>query len=124
MRPRNILILIIVCCNLIIFCASMSYDTQLRGQTINNASIHSGPGMDHKVIDTISEGTHLILLDSKNDWYKVEIPNGKSGWVFKSWIRPVKFEEVVIITDKARIRKGPGNDYKAFAVLEKVRNLK
>ncbi|MEJ7558286.1 MAG: SH3 domain-containing protein [Pedobacter sp.] len=44
-------------------------------------NVKSAPDAKQKTLMLIHEGTKLRIIDSKNDWLKVELPNGTIGWV-------------------------------------------
>lgn len=54
--------------------------------TATTLNIRSGARADRDVVTTVSKGTHLILLSSLGDWYKVKLSNGTIGWAAKSYI--------------------------------------
>jgi len=121
MQPRKLLLLLFICCNLFLYCATMGYNAQQsrRGQTKNTANIRSGPGMDYKTVTTLQGGADILILETKSDWHRVKTSDGKTGWVIRSLIDEQQLEQIVITTDKAALRKGPGENYKKFVILIK-----
>ena len=47
------------------------------------ANIRSGPGTEYRIVDSVSKGTQLIILEEKESWYNVRLPDGREGWVYK-----------------------------------------
>jgi len=103
---------------LFIQCATTTIEIPQRIRTVGEVNIRSGPGLEFKIVTTVPEGTSLILLETQNDWHKVKIPNGKSGWIFKGMSKTVDSAKIVIM-NQAYVHRGPGDGYKTFAVLTK-----
>tara|TARA_B100001027_G_scaffold14982_1_gene9017 strand:- start:40 stop:174 length:135 start_codon:yes stop_codon:yes gene_type:complete len=40
---------------------------------------------------TIHEGTKVVIVEEVEDWVKVKLVNGNSGWVLKSNLYPIIF---------------------------------
>ncbi|MFZ5519475.1 MAG: SH3 domain-containing protein [Candidatus Zhuqueibacterota bacterium] len=91
---------------------SISADTELR----------NGPGPDYDRITTVKAGTQVFLMESENDWHKVRLADGTMGWIFKGITKTSTAEKVVVLQD-ARIRRGPGEEYSAFAIVKKGKTL-
>jgi curli biogenesis system outer membrane secretion channel CsgG len=50
---------------------------------VTTANIRSGPGTEYGVISSVRQGEKLTVLGEKEDWYNVELPDGKKGWIYK-----------------------------------------
>ena len=46
-----------------------------------NTQLHKTPVTASKAIDSIQAGTKVKLTDKDADWVKIELPNGKTGWI-------------------------------------------
>lgn len=46
--------------------------------------VHTGPSNEDATIYEVPEGTQVIIRDTSNGWYKIEDPNGKTGWMSSS----------------------------------------
>ena len=93
-----------------------------RIKVTTESNIHSGPGQGYKVIATVKAGSEMILLESENDWHRVRLSDGRTGWIFRGVTRTIGPEKIVMIED-ARIRRGPGEEYRAFAIVKKGKTL-
>lgn len=51
----------------------------------DDARLRTGPGTEHAVSGYASKDDSYTLLESADNWYKVEFGNGKTGWV-ASWL--------------------------------------
>lgn len=47
----------------------------------NSVRIRSGPGTDHQMIGSTSQGKSFQLLDTKGDWHQISLSNGNTGWI-------------------------------------------
>ena len=52
---------------------------------VNNAPTHSGDELFE-----LHEGTKVIVLDAVDDWKKIKLADGKTGWIMASDIRELK----------------------------------
>jgi curli biogenesis system outer membrane secretion channel CsgG len=48
------------------------------------ANLRDAPGIQGKVIGTLSEGTKLGINGEEKDWYQIQTEDGKVGWISKS----------------------------------------
>jgi len=87
-----------------------------------NTPVRAGPGSNYDVITNVKAGSELFLLESRNDWHRVELPNGKTGWIYRGITHSVAREKIVTIRD-AKVRRGPGEEYNAFALVRKGKTL-
>jgi|SRR5690554_1094789 len=55
-----------------------------------SVAVKSEPNTNSSNAALIHEGTKVYVLESLDDYYKVELPNGKSGWLLKKSIRTLK----------------------------------
>jgi N-acetylmuramoyl-L-alanine amidase len=51
----------------------------------NVVNIRQWNSLEAGVIDQVSSGNVLTVLDAQGDWYHVRLPNGKTGWIAK-WL--------------------------------------
>jgi SH3 domain protein len=50
-------------------------------------NIRSGPGTQYRIIRMINSGQKLELLETQENWSKVQLPGGVEGWVFTSYLQ-------------------------------------
>ncbi|MBC8180109.1 SH3 domain-containing protein [candidate division KSB1 bacterium] len=103
-------------------CAPAFIDQPERIYIKTNTPVRAGPGINYDVITHVKAGIELFLLESKNDWHRVELPNGKTGWIYRGITHSVAREKIVTIRD-AKVHRGPGEEYGAFALVKKGRTL-
>ncbi len=68
----------------------VSFGYLLTAQTleiIGNGNLRTGPGTTNDVIGKVTIGTKVTQIEFSNDWYKVELPNKSSGWVYKTLVK-------------------------------------
>lgn len=56
----------------------------VEGDLVN---IRSGPGISHDILTQVSRGTRLPALDRNADWYQVQLPGGKMGWIVSWYVK-------------------------------------
>ncbi len=49
--------------------------------------LRSGAGTDSQVLGTLSNNSDVEILGEENGWYKVKLPNGKTGYVSSDYIK-------------------------------------
>ena len=53
--------------------------------SIEAAELRAGPGPEHALVGTVSQGTHLPVVAQSNGWYQVVQPTAQQAWV-PSWV--------------------------------------
>ena len=43
--------------------------------------MHTGPGRGYPIFHIVEKGQTIVLIKKKTQWYKIESPRGKLGWV-------------------------------------------
>ena len=100
--------------SLSLFLGGVSGYTQSRTGYVTDMLVltfRQGPGPSYEVLKTLESNTRLTILDEKNNYYKVRLSSGDTGWVDKQF---VTFE-----TPKAQIIETMADEY---AALEKQFN--
>lgn len=44
-------------------------------------AVRAGPGTSFKEIGTVVEGDRVPIVDTKEDWYRINLPDGRVGWI-------------------------------------------
>ncbi len=47
-------------------------------------NLREGPGMNYKVVDKVTKGTSLSILEEKGGWLHVRLESGKEAWISKT----------------------------------------
>lgn len=58
----------------------------VKGAPLN---LRSGPGTEFRILASAQPGDRLAVLQKGEAWTKVQLPNGKSGWIAKGYLDPV-----------------------------------
>ena len=57
-------------------------------------NLRSGPGYEFKIISLLSSGKELVVLEEREDWYKIRLKNDtsnkKMGWILKALVKEEK----------------------------------
>jgi len=100
--------------SLSLFLGGVSGYTQSRTGYVTDMLVltfRQGPGPSYEVLKTLESNTRLTILDERENYYKVRLSSGDTGWVDRQF---VSFE-----TPKAQIIKTMTDEY---AALEKQFN--
>ncbi|MBI3979527.1 MAG: Flp pilus assembly protein CpaB [Chloroflexi bacterium] len=54
--------------------------------SVDAANVRSGPSIDASVIGKLPYGTQVPILGQQADWYKVQLEDGRQGFVAAGWI--------------------------------------
>ena len=52
----------------------------------NNVAVRKGPGKSYDVIERLTLGANVTILDSSNGWYKISYYNGSIGWMSDEYV--------------------------------------
>ena len=62
------------------------FETPLRLQVVRNANVREGPGLEHRVLTTVTQGTLLTGHSYNGQWIRVKLEDGTIGWIFQSLV--------------------------------------
>ena len=54
--------------------------------TTSVLNVRSGAGTNYSVISKVHKGDTVNIIGSSNGWYKIELSNGKTGWVSSDYV--------------------------------------
>lgn len=54
-------------------------------ETLN---VRGGAGTNHPVITQLPKGTKVQRLESANDWFRIQLADGRSGWISAAFAQP------------------------------------
>ena len=78
----------------------------------NNVAVRKGAGTNYSVIERLTLGANVTILDSKGDWYKISYYNGSVGWMSKTYV--VKKEDIIATDEEYAVtlrEEGFPDDY-------------
>ncbi|RLB02449.1 MAG: hypothetical protein DRG55_02930 [Deltaproteobacteria bacterium] len=55
----------------------------IKGSRVN---IRSGPGTTYSILTTLTKGQQVKALGKQGEWYQVQLPDGKVGWVYATLV--------------------------------------
>ncbi|MDO9536516.1 MAG: N-acetylmuramoyl-L-alanine amidase [Bacillota bacterium] len=89
--------------------------------TADPLRLREEPGLHNNPVGDIPKGTVLTVLDATEEqWLKVELPDGKQGWIAGWYTQRVEaqtgspityFRLATVNADVLRVRSGPGLEY-------------
>ena len=57
--------------------------------TANRLNVRSGPGTQFSILKLVKGGERFPAFEQKEDWIKIRLQNGDSGWVHHDFVREV-----------------------------------
>ena len=64
--------------------SSLLSSSQWGAVISEKAQVRSGPGKVNTVLFELNEAAPVLQKDERNNWYKIELSDGKKGWVSKN----------------------------------------
>jgi SH3-like domain-containing protein len=52
-------------------------------------NVRANPGGNSEVIQKVNPGQRFFVLDNSNGWTKLNLGNGKNGWVLSKYVKTV-----------------------------------
>ena len=83
------------------------FDYKVAAQTI---PLKLGPGQRYNDITLLTKGTYLQIVAQSDSWYRVQLPDGRKGFVSKTKISPIKKGKNLQIKDSATVFSKAGDD--------------
>ena len=73
----------------------------------NRVNIREKPSLKSKVLGQVNEGTSLPVPGRSGDWYKVELKDSGTAYIFGAYLRPVNFDPGGIMLGAVKYEKAP-----------------
>ncbi|MEH7223128.1 SH3 domain-containing protein [Bacillus sp. JJ1566] len=90
-------------------------------------NVREGPGLSYGRTAQVKQGEKFTIIERKNEWVKLQLSSGKTGWV-ASWLITenqsnqapfISSSTVVSTVDGLRFRSGPGTSFQVIGSLNK-----
>ncbi len=85
--------------------------------TVSQANVRAEPGNHYRIVATTHKGDLLPVLDSEKRWWKVKLPRGAEGWIYK---QAVHYEKDTYHTRIQTLAKSVLGPYLKWASLNEV----
>ncbi|UCF19395.1 MAG: SH3 domain-containing protein [Gemmatimonadota bacterium] len=59
------------------------FQRPFRLRALKNSNVRVGPGLEYRVISTVSAGTSLVGYSYTGEWIHVGLEDGRDGWIFR-----------------------------------------
>lgn len=102
--------------------------------TASQLNVRQGPSTNYSVIHTLWRGNVIKLIGSSNGWYKIQLSDGRIGWVSSSYINNVTYQSSenitplstrgIVTASKLNVRSGPSTSHSVIHLLWKNNNVK
>lgn len=57
----------------------------------NKANVRENGTMAAKVISQVNKGDRLEFIEENNNWFKLKLPDGSVGWIYKNLLKPIQW---------------------------------
>jgi SH3 domain protein len=84
-------------------------------------TLRTGPSIVNKILAIIESGQKLDVVELENEWARVQLPNGKEGWVQSRYLTPIETNNIKL---KRVQTKHKNLMIQATALLEENNKLK
>lgn len=101
---------------------AQAFPEDMLSVSAKQANVRSGPGANYDIVWMAARFYPLQILDSKDGWLMVSDYEKSEGWIRESLLAAVP--AVVVITEKANVREGPGARYPVSWIVENQSSLK
>lgn len=78
----------------------------------NSVNFRSEPDLKGQVISVLNRGLTVSILEEKEEWYRVQLADGRQGWVYRQYITLQPLQEV---NSRGRSGGSPVNVIIAYA---------
>jgi SH3 domain protein len=68
------------------FCIPHALATKMYVGELKSITVRTGQGTSHKIIAMIKSGQPVEVLEKGENWSKIGLPNGKTGWVLTRFL--------------------------------------
>lgn len=102
--------------------------------TASALNVRSGPGTHYRIITQVQKGIRLTVQKQQGGWLFVRLPNGRTGWVYGQYVRPISTsrvpqggsgqsvvpasQTVAVTASVLNMRSGPGTNH---SIITKVK---
>lgn len=97
----------------LLFLASSALAAESVSVLKDGAKLYAAPGENKEVLWELFKGYPLLVTSRKDKWAQVTDFEGAKGWIHSSLL--AKKKTVIVKSDKAMLRVGPGQDYEVVA---------
>ncbi|MGL5506374.1 MAG: SH3 domain-containing protein [Paraclostridium sp.] len=83
--------------------------------TASSLNVRKGPSTEDEILSSVTEGTVVEVLETKDGWNKVKLSEEEEGWVSADY---TDIEKGTVTANKLNIRKGPSTEDEKIGELE------
>lgn len=85
--------------------------------TGNNVNLRKDPSLSSGVITRLAKGTELLVYSSTDEFYRVELRDEPSGYIFQEFVSAKKGTLYNVKGNRVNLRSGPGTSFSATGQL-------
>ncbi len=88
----------------------------------DNFVVYKEPGFNYPKVGRVIKNNKYTPLEKRNDWYRIQLPNGVQGWVQMDAFDAPK-TKLVFTLDATNLYSGPGTHTRVIQSLEPATDL-
>ena len=66
--------------------SSSSTSSKTGTVTATSLNVRSGAGTNYSKVASLKKGSKVTIIETKNNWHKIKMSNGKTGWASAEYI--------------------------------------
>lgn len=110
-----------------IFIAALTFGLTISASALSSGkvtattlNVRSGPSTTQSIVTKVYKNNTVTILETKGDWYKIKLANGKLGWVSKAFVSttntstqaPIITKTGIVTANTLNVRSGPSTTQK------------
>lgn len=115
-KKKIINVFLIIMAVMLVFPWSV-FSAQRMSVSVDIANMRSGPGKEHSEMWQVEKYHPLIVVEKKDNWYKVKDFEGDMAWIYNSLLDNTS--SVITIKNECNVRSKPGMDGQILFTVEK-----
>ena len=98
-------------CTVVLLLCFLSSDLSAAGWHVKPSTevpVRRGQGTEFKIIAVVDDGTKVSFLEEKDGWARVQLENGKEGWILKRYLsneKPLKDQVAEFAENKTQLEE-------------------
>ncbi|WP_041721025.1 C40 family peptidase [Alkaliphilus metalliredigens] len=79
--------------------------------TANILNVRSIPSTDGSIVTKLSNGSDVTILDTKDQWYQIQLANGTKGFVHSDFVTSIpSYPKAKVLKDYSSLREKPNSN--------------
>lgn len=94
-------------------------NTASQGTVIaDDLNVRAQADMSSKIVGQLHQGDTVEIIDSKNNWDQIKLPNNQTGWVYNAWLAQTQNIGATVEAFVLRVHENPNLESKVVGRLK------